>query len=355
MGNKPSRHVFGPVPSRRLGASLGVDVVRFKTCSYDCIYCQLGRTTDHCAVAAGIATPEEIAAEVREKLAAGPRPDWITFAGSGEPTLYPRLGELIALLKPLGVPVAVITNGSLLWREDAAAACALADLVSPTLVAGSEEIWRRVNRPHESIGFARMVEGLVRFRERFRGQIWLEVMLVAGVNDSDAEVRAVADVARRIRPDRVQLNTVVRPPAESAARSVPPERLAELAPLFDPPAEVVAEVPRSGTEIGRKEAPFDRLTARALSKVEGQEAQSGDTQDAPERSCASCASLRQDGSSPAKENVLALIGRHPATADEVAMGLGVAATEAKQLLAELAAEGRATSAERGGRRYWSAG
>ncbi len=339
MGNKPSRHVFGPVPSRRLGASLGVDVVSFKTCSYDCVYCQLGRTTDHCAAAAGIATPEEIAAEVREKLAAGPRPDWITFAGSGEPTLYPRLGELIALLKPLGVPVAVITNGSLLWREDAAAACALADLVSPTLVAGSEEVWRRVNRPHASIGFAQMVEGLVRFRERFRGQLWLEVMLVAGVNDSDAEVRAIADAARRVRPDRVQLNTVVRPPAESSARPVPPERLAELAALFDPPAEVVAEVPRSGTETGRKEA---------------QKAQRGDTQGAPERSCASCASLRQDGSSPAKEDVLALIGRHPATVEEVAMGLGIAAAEADRLLAELAAEGRATSAERGGRRYWSA-
>jgi wyosine [tRNA(Phe)-imidazoG37] synthetase (radical SAM superfamily) len=303
-------HVFGPVISRRLGASLGIDVVRFKTCSYDCIYCQLGRTTDHCSAAAESVTPDEVVAEVREKLAAGPRPDWITFSGSGEPTLYPRLGELIGLLKPLGVPVAVITNGSLLWRQDAAAACALADLVSPTLVAGSEEVWRRVNRPHDSIGFRAMVDGLTAFRARFSGQLWLEVMLVAGVNDSDDEVRLIAKLARSIGPDRVQLNTAVRPPAESSARPVPPERLAELARLFTPPAEVVAEAPRTaaGAASGSKATP---------------------------------------------EEALALIGRHPATAEELAAGLRISPADAGRLLAELAAAGRAASVERGGRRYWS--
>jgi wyosine [tRNA(Phe)-imidazoG37] synthetase (radical SAM superfamily) len=305
-------HVFGPVISRRLGASLGIDVVRFKTCSYDCIYCQLGRTTDHCAAAAEVVSPEDVAAEVRGKLAAGPRPDWITFSGSGEPTLYPRLGELIALLKPLGVPVAVITNGSLLWREDAAAACALADLVSPTLVAGSEEVWRRVNRPHQSIGFGPMVDGLIGFRARFRGQLWLEVMLVAGVNDSEEEVRRIAELARRIRPDRVQLNTVVRPPAEGSARPVPSGRLAELAGLFAPPAEVVAEAPR-----------------------------------------APAGAAKGSASAPGPEEVLALIGRHPATAAEVAAGLGISSASAERILGELAAEGRAASVERGGRRYWS--
>ena len=282
-----ANHVVGPVISRRLGASLGIDVVRFKTCSYDCVYCQLGRTTDHCSSAAETVPPEAVAAEVRAKLAAGPRPDWITFSGSGEPTLYPRLGELIALLKPLGVPVALITNGSLLWREETAAACALADLVSPTLVAGSEEVWRRVNRPHESIGFAQMVDGLIGFRARFRGQLWLEVMLVADVNDSEEEVRRIAALARRIRPDRAQLNTVVRPPAEGSARPVPAERLAELAKLFSPPAEVIAELSRAATGAAKGSA-----------------------------------------SAPGPEEVLALIGRHPATAEEVAVGLGISSAEA---------------------------
>ncbi|HOX06170.1 MAG TPA: radical SAM protein [Planctomycetota bacterium] len=349
----PDRHVFGPVPSRRLGASLGVDLIDFKTCSYDCVYCQLGRTSLHCSAAPEAVAPETIVAEVRERLASGPRPDWITLAGSGEPTLHPRLGEVLAGLRQFGVPVAVITNGSLLWREETAAACAGADLVSPTLVAGSEEVWRRVNRPHGSLDFRRMVDGLVAFRGRFRGQLWLEVMLVAGVNDSEDEVRRIAALAGRIRPDRVQLNTAVRPPAESSVRPVPPERLAELARLFDPPAEVIAETPRAGDGGGRREAPFDKLTAQALSKAEGQGAQKGLEEPSTQAPCASCASLRQDRSSSALEEVLALIGRHPSTEDDVAAGLAIPAAEARRLLAELAAAGRAVPAERSGRTYWS--
>ena len=309
MENQELRHVFGPVPSRRLGASLGIDVVRFKTCSYDCVYCQLGRTTDHCAAAAEAVSPEEVVAEVRAKLAAGPRPDWITFSGSGEPTLYPRLGELITLLKPLGVPVAVITNGSLLWREEAAAACALADLVSPTLVAGSEDAWRRVNRPHGSIGFAQMADGLVRFRERFRGKLWLEVMLVAGLNDSEEEVRHIAELAGRIRPDRVQLNTVTRPPAEESALAVSPERLAQIAARFDPPAEIIAEF-------------------RGFA---------GDT--------------RHEAS---ENEVLELLRRRPCTVDDVAMGLGLRREEALRLLERLAAGARAVPSPVGSRIYFKA-
>jgi wyosine [tRNA(Phe)-imidazoG37] synthetase (radical SAM superfamily) len=312
-------HVFGPVPSRRLGASLGLDVVRFKTCSYDCIYCQLGRTTDHCTTAAAAVAPQAVIAEVRRRLAAGARPDYLTFSGSGEPTLYGRLGELIAGLRPLGIPVAVLTNGSLLWRRRIAAACALADLVSPTLVAGSAATWRRVNRPHRSVGFRRMVEGLVGFRRRFRGQLWLEVMLVAGVNDSAAEVGKIAALARRIRPDRVQLNTVVRPPAERFARPVPRGRLERLAALFDPPAEVIADAPRRG------QAP----------QVARQSARSGPCP-------------------PTRDAVLAMIRRHPATAGELAAGLRISRAAAERSLAELAAAGLAVARARRGRRYWSA-
>jgi len=312
-------HVFGPVASRRLGASLGLDVVRYKTCSYDCIYCQLGRTTDHCTTAAEAVAPGRVIAEVRRRLAAGARPDWLTLSGSGEPTLYGRLGELIAGLKEFGIPVAVLTNGSLLWRRRTAAACALADLVSPTLVAGSAAVWRRVNRPHRSVGFRRMVAGLVGFRRRFRGQLWLEVMLVAGVNDSAAEVGRIAALARRIRPDRVQLNTVVRPPAERSARPVPRARLERLAALFDPPAEVIADAPRRGR------AP-----------------------------AAGRQSARSGPRPPTRDAVLAMIRRHPATAGEVAAGLGISRAAAERSLAELAGAGSAVARRRGGRRDGSA-
>lgn len=304
--------VFGPVRSRRLGLSLGIDPVPGKTCSYDCVYCQLGRTTGLSVEPVDGPAPEDILAEVRGRLggAGGPRPDYVTISGSGEPTLYRRLGELVEGLKKLGLPVAILTNGSLLWRPEVAEAAARADLVSPTLVSGSEATWRLVNRPHESIPFGRMLDGLVDFRSRFRGQLWLEVMLLAGVNDSDAEVRGMAEAAARIRPDRVQLNTPVRPPAEHSVRAVPRERLAELARLFDPPAEIIAAATAGGG--GRRPGPV-----------------------------------------PAEE-ILASIARHPATAEEIAAALGGSEDDVAAKLAALAFSGRAAAVDVGGRRCWRA-
>lgn len=313
MAEKRAAHVFGPVPSRRLGFSLGIDVSPMKTCSYDCIYCQLGRTDARRARAGDFVAPQTVIAEVARKLAGGARPDYLTLSGSGEPTLYSRLGELLAGLRRFRIPLAVITNGSLLWRPRVAAACARADLVAPTLTAGSAAAWKRVNRPHRSIAFRRMVEGLVRFRGRFRGRLWLEVMLVAGVNDSAAQVRAIARLAARIRPDGVWLGTVTRPPAEHSARPVPRRRLERLAGLFAPRALVLAEAP-------------------------GQIRQTGRT-----------------GQTAGPAEVLAMIRRHPATAAEVAAGLGLARGEARRHLARLAAEGlAAASRSRAGRKYWRA-
>lgn len=245
-----SSFVYGPVPSRRLGRSLGVDIVPFKTCTFDCIYCQLGRTTHKTVCRSPLAPVEEIVRDVRDTLNRVPRPDYVTISGSGEPTLHSELGEIISRIKSLtDVPVAIITNGSLLFQEEVRTACGMAELVVPSLDAGDEAMFHYVNRPHESLSFADIVEGLVQFRKEYRGKIWLEVFLLGGVTAVVREVMKIKEHADRIQPDRIQLNTVIRPAAEEYAFSVPAEEMARLAGLLGERAEVIAPfVPRSGSE-----------------------------------------------------------------------------------------------------------
>ncbi|HBO43222.1 MAG TPA: radical SAM protein, partial [Planctomycetaceae bacterium] len=164
--------VFGPVPSRRLGRSLGVDLVPFKTCSYDCIYCQLGPTNCRTVERREWVPLNDVLRELKSKL--NPPPDYITLSGSGEPTLYSRLDELINRIKDMSdVPVAVLTNGSLLWRDDVRRQLAAADLVMPSLDAGNPATFELVNRPHEAIAFEQMLSGLIAFRQSYRGRFWL--------------------------------------------------------------------------------------------------------------------------------------------------------------------------------------
>ncbi len=173
------RHVFGPVPSRRLGRSLGVDLVPFKTCSYDCIYCQVGRTTNQTIERKEWVPMDAVLDELKVKLAC--RPDYVTLSGSGEPTLHSRLGETIEHIQAMSdVPVAVLTNGSLLWQKEVREELALADAVLPSLDAGNGLKFAFINRPHPCLTFERMVEGLIAFRDEFPGQYWLEVFLLGG-------------------------------------------------------------------------------------------------------------------------------------------------------------------------------
>jgi len=233
-------HIFGPVPSRRLGRSLGVDLVPFKTCTYDCIYCQLGRTTNKTMERKEWVPLHDVLGELREKLSG--EPDYVTLSGSGEPTLFSRIDELIDRIKAMtDVPVAVLTNGSLLWREDVRRQLMDADLVIPSLDAGDKIVFRHVNRPHEAISFEQMLDGLIEFRHEFRGQFWLEVFMLSANTAMPAGLSKIAQCVDRIRPHRVQLNTVTRPPAEESAVGVSSHRLAELASIFDPPAEVIAD------------------------------------------------------------------------------------------------------------------
>jgi len=235
-----SSNIFGPVPSRRLGRSLGIDLIPFKTCTYDCIYCQLGRTTEKTVERRSWVDLDAVLESLREKVSS--KPDYITLGGSGEPTLHGQIGELIDRVKAItDIPVAVLTNGSLLWKAEVRRQLMRADLVIPSLDAGDETMFRLVNRPHADLSFGEMLEGLIDFRREFRGRYWLEVFLLGGYSALADDFARIVQCVERIRPDRVQVNTVARPPAETYAMAVPPQRLNDFASRFHPPAEVIAD------------------------------------------------------------------------------------------------------------------
>jgi wyosine [tRNA(Phe)-imidazoG37] synthetase (radical SAM superfamily) len=234
-------HVYGPVPSRRLGFSLGIDIIPLKTCSFSCIYCQLGRTPRKSVKRKKYFSSSEILSQVREKISSGQKIDYITFSGSGEPTLNTVIGKLIREVKKMAsIPVAVLTNSSLLALKSVRRALMAADVVAPSLDAASADMLARVNRPHPSLKMNRIIEGLVKFRREFKGLIWLEVMLVKGVNDSPPHIRKLKEAIARIKPDKVQLNTVVRPPAEKFARALSRSELEKIKKFFGKNCEIIA-------------------------------------------------------------------------------------------------------------------
>ena len=209
---------YGPVPSRRLGRSLGVNNIPPKICTYSCVYCQLGRTIKMQVEREAFYEPEEVMHDVREKVqgaeAAGEPIDHITFVPDGEPTLDLNLGHEIDLLRPLGIGIAVISNASLVWREDVQEELARADWVSLKVDAASEEIWRQVNRPHRRLQLRAMQDGMLAFADQFKGVLATETMLVDGANDSEDALEEVADFLARLKPDRAYVAMPTRPPAE---------------------------------------------------------------------------------------------------------------------------------------------
>jgi wyosine [tRNA(Phe)-imidazoG37] synthetase (radical SAM superfamily) len=214
--------VYGPVPSRRLGQSLGVSPVPHKVCTYSCVYCQLGRTTRRTTRRRSFFPKEEILAEIAAALPDSAA-DYITFAGDGEPTLCEDLGWLIRKCKAeFDTPVAVITNGSLLDRPEVRADLLEADVVMPSLDAGSAAVFKRINRPHRDLSFESIVEGLVAFRKEYRGLMRLEVMLVSGLNDSAEPLNELRRALDRVQPDRVYLMVPTRPPAEAWVKAPSP-------------------------------------------------------------------------------------------------------------------------------------
>ncbi len=248
------KHVFGPVPSRRLGFSLGVDPVVPKTCTLDCIYCELGPTTNRTVERKPYVPVDGILEELEARLAENPELDFVTLSGSGEPTLNSDIGRLIDGIKAMtDVPVAVLTNGTLLTNPDVRDALARADVVAPSIDAVSKGAFEKVNRPHESLDPAAIADAIVAFAREYRGKIWLEVLFVEGLNDDSGEIERIAGIIDAIKPDKVHVNTVVRPPAEQHARPLSLERLQEIAERFGPNAVVIA----SATGSSQPEAEGD--------------------------------------------------------------------------------------------------
>ena len=303
-------HVYGPVPSRRLGRSLGVDLVPFKTCTYDCLYCQLGRTTRKTVQRRTYVPVDEILADLDRALEAGPAPDYICLAGSGEPTLHAGIGEVIrAIKRRTRFPLAVLTNGSLLWEIEVRDSLMEADLVLPSLDAGDRASFQYVNRPHAGIPFERIIEGLIAFRKFFPGPVWLEVFLIAGATGTILAADRIADQVHRIQPDRIQLNTVTRPPAEGYVFPVPVCLLESIRSLFGRRAEVIADFSGTGDSGPRK------VPARLI---------------------------------------LSLLARRPCTLEDLAKGLGVHPMEAAKRLESLHKAGRIRIEQTGERLFYCA-
>jgi wyosine [tRNA(Phe)-imidazoG37] synthetase (radical SAM superfamily) len=244
----PMQYVFGPVPSRRLGQSLGIDTIPLKTCNWNCVYCQLGRTIPVTNERKEYLPSTAILAEVREALAAH-QPgeiDWVTFVGSGEPTLHSGIGWLIRQVKKLtDLPVAVITNGALLYQPRVRQDLLPADAVMPTLDAGIADLYHRVNRPHPEVTFQRHVEGLISFSAEYHGRLWPEVMLVRGLNDTEEALRAIAAIMRRVRPDEIHIGLPTRPPAETWVQPPDEEGLMRAQAILGSVARVIH--PANGT------------------------------------------------------------------------------------------------------------
>ena len=247
--------VYGPVPSRRLGISLGVDIVPYKNCSYDCIYCQLGKTTNHTIQRKSFVPIDSVIEEIKEVIDQNNDIDYITFSGSGEPTLNQDVGEMIRKVKSFTqIPVAVLTNGSLLWDKKVREDLSEANLVVPSVDAVSEEVFCKVNRPIEGLKIDKVLLGIRDFCKNFKGKIYLEIMLVKDVNDSEEEIRQINQFVQELSVDKIQLNTVIRPPGDPTARPLDKEKLQKIKAWFDPklPVEIVAD--------------FDRMTSKAYHK-----------------------------------------------------------------------------------------
>ena len=227
MYNKRWKYLFGPVSSRRLGASLGIDLLPYKTCTLDCVYCECGGTTDLTLCRKEYVPANDVLAELDEVLQQGPALDYVTFAGSGEPLLHSKIGEIINWIKDHfpRYAVAVLTNGTLLQHNEVRAQLSRADLVVPSLDAVTETMFQKINRPHGNLNCREVISGLVQFRREYRGEICLEIFIIPGMNDAPAELEQIRNVISSINPDRLQLNTLDRAGAEDWVQPATEEEL----------------------------------------------------------------------------------------------------------------------------------
>lgn len=229
------RYLFGPVPSRRLGMSLGVDLVPRKVCSLDCVYCEVGQTTKLTLERQEYISYTKITQELSHYFENNPDPDYITFSGSGEPTLNSRIGDVIQFIKcnKPEIPVAVLTNGTLLYDPQVRAELNGADLVLPSLDAATTEVFNKLNCPSTELTLERYLQGLISFCQEFSGRIWLEVFILPGYNDDEAELKALREIILQLDPDSVQLNTLDRPGTVSNLRGATKAELRRAQDILD--------------------------------------------------------------------------------------------------------------------------
>ncbi len=303
------KYLFGPVPSRRLGLSLGVDIVPFKTCTLDCVYCQLAKSSektierkDYCDVGA-------VLDELKKRLDRGLQADFITISGSGEPTLNAGLGRIIDGIKKIAdIPVAILTNGTLLYRQDVRADCTKADVVLPSLDAGDELTFQKINRPHLKLSIEKLIAGLCAFRNEFAGQMWLEVFLLEGFNTDTEQIGKIKGAIERIRPDRIQLNTATRPTAEAGIKRLDTKKL-----------EAIAE------ELGEK---CEVVSSSCVVRVP------------------SC--VKRNAQYAVRNTILSMLKRRPCSLNDICTGLGLGSDEALKYITHFQQRGLVHSKEKDG-------
>lgn len=316
------KYLYGPVPSRRLGLSLGVDIVPFRVCTLDCIYCQLGRTIEKTIERRDYGSIEPILAELREALAQGLEADFITIAGSGEPTLNLRLGEIIDGIKEItNIATAILTNGTLLYRKDVRLDCAKADVVLPSLDAGDEQTFQKINRPHSDISIENVISGLCAFRDEYAGQIWLEVFFVEAINTNAEQIAKIEDAIKRIGPDKVQLNTAIRPTADPYIKKLNAQKLQAIATLLGPRCEVVADFSPDRNSMGLESKVEDTLGHHFAKNKETQA-------------------------------LLSMLKRRPCSLNDICAGLGINHNEALKYITDLQHRGIIHSEEKDGRVFF---
>ena len=294
---KSFRHLYGPVPSRRLGRSLGIDLVPHKICTYDCIYCQIGNTTEKTLVRREYVPVGDILEEVKRFLKEGTSSiDHLSLSGSGEPTLHSQIRSIIEGIKTItSIPIAALTNGSLFYEEEVRKNLLGADIVLPSLDAVSSEVFMKINRPRPGFSIEKVIEGMVEFRKVYKGQIWLEILFCKGVNDSKEELLKMKKAIDRIQPDLIHLNTVVRPPSEKWAAPLNQKEMEEIQTFFGEKASIISE--------------FDRHPSSM-----------------PERDI--------------KEEILKILKRRPLTPSDLSKGMGIPQNELDQYIEPLTQEGK---------------
>jgi len=258
-------YIYGPVPSWRLGRSLGIDIIPFKICSFNCIYCETGRTTNLTVERKEYVSKDLVIEELKAFLLKRKNMDYITFSGSGEPTLNSKIGEMVNEVKKLtDTPVAVLTNSSLLNREEVRRELRKADVILPSLDVVSQSLFESLNRPDPSLKIEEIIDGLIKFRKEFKNKIWLEVLLVKGINDGPEDIHKLAKVIEKMEPDKVQLNTVVRPPAEEEVFALSQQELCSIQRKLPGKVEVVRKFRKvlKGEHIEKLESDIKNLLKR---------------------------------------------------------------------------------------------